>query len=238
MTTNPSIWALVPAAGTGARMQSAVPKQYLPLLDRPVLQHTLECLCAHAQVRGVLVGISADDAHWRDLAAKLAPLTKLLGTFAGGATRAQTVLNGLHLLQGRAQADDWVMVHDAVRPCLRASDLDRLIAAVKDHADGGLLALPVSDTVKRADETTRVVETVPRANLWRALTPQMFRLGKLRHALERALAEGADVTDEAAAIEAAGGRPMLVAGHPDNIKITVPEDLPLAELFLRQQRRV
>jgi 2-C-methyl-D-erythritol 4-phosphate cytidylyltransferase len=228
-----SIWAIVPAAGSGARMRAGLPKQYLALLGRPVIQHTLNRLCAHASVRGVMVGLAADDDHWRRTAIT-AP--KLLGTFAGGATRAHTVLNGLTALAAHARADDWVMVHDAVRPCLRAGDVDRLIAEATTNPDGGLLALPVSDTVKRVDDSNHVIETVSRANLWRALTPQMFRLSRLEAALQQALAREVEVTDEASAVEAAGGRPVVVAGHPDNIKITMPEDLPLAELFLRQQR--
>ncbi len=218
-------------------MQVAVPKQYLSLLGRPVIQHTLECLCAHAQVQGVLVGIAAEDRYWPGLATKLGHLSKLRGTFTGGATRAQTVLNGLRSLAKYVKTDDWVLVHDAVRPCLRPSDMDRLIAAVMGHADGGLLALPVSDTVKRLNASGHVVETISRTDLWRALTPQMFRFDKLERALRQVLARGADVTDDAAAIEAAGGHPAIVQGHPDNIKITTPEDLPLAELFLRQQGR-
>jgi 2-C-methyl-D-erythritol 4-phosphate cytidylyltransferase len=174
LSADPAIWAIVPAAGTGSRMQAAVPKQYLPLLGRPVIQHTLERLCAHARIRGVLVGVSAEDRHWKDLELELR-LPKLLGTFPGGATRAHTVLNGLQALADRAQPDDWAMVHDAARPCLRTQDVDRLIDAVQAHADGGLLALPVSDTVKRTDAGRRVVQTVPRANLWRALTPRVSR---------------------------------------------------------------
>jgi len=215
-----------------------VPKQYLPLLGRPVIQRTLESLCAHSQVRGVLVGVAAEDDRWTELAKTLGHLPKLHGSFHGGVTRAQTVLNGLRTLGTHAQPNDWVMVHDAVRPCLRLTDVDRLIAAVKGHADGGLLALQVSDTVKRTDETGRITQTVPRMNLWRAQTPQMFRLHILERALQQALAQGSDITDEAAAIEVAGNHPIVVPGHADNIKITVPEDLALAELFLRQQGRV
>lgn len=184
-----------------------------------------------------MVGVSAEDSQWQAVANKLKHFPKLLGSFVGGETRAHTVLNGLHALAGRAKPQDFVMVHDAVRPCLRAEDIDRLIGAVKAHADGGLLALPVADTVKRVDGLKNVIETVSRANLWRALTPQMFSFQKLKHAIQESLIRGVDVTDEASAIEAVGDHPMVVAGHPDNIKITVPEDLPLAELFLRQQRR-
>jgi 2-C-methyl-D-erythritol 4-phosphate cytidylyltransferase len=182
-----------------------------------------------------MVGLAPDDDHWRGHAPEWARYTRLLGTYAGGPTRAHTVLNGLAALGGHARAEDWVLVHDAVRPCVRSGDIDRLITEVEQSEHGGLLALPMADTVKRADEQELVIETVPRARLWRALTPQMFRFGDLRRALQQALAQGIEITDEAMAIELAGGRPRLVAGHPDNIKITLPGDLALAELFLRQQ---
>lgn len=225
----------MPAAGSGSRMQASLPKQYLPLLGRPLIVHALERLCAHPLVRGVIVGISPQDTRWAGLRQDLARQPKLLGAFDGGATRAETVRNGLKALQAHAEASDWVLVHDAVRPCVRVADVDALIKAVGAGGDGGLLALPVSDTVKRADDNGYVRETVARAGLWRALTPQMFRIGRLLDAIERALKSGAEITDEAAAVEAAGGRPRLVMGHADNIKITVPEDLALAELFLRRQ---
>ena len=183
-------------------------------------------------MRGILLGIAPDDNHW---AAATVAAEKLLGIFTGGATRAHTVLNGLASLATHAAEDDWVMVHDAVRPCVRLQDIDSLIEKATANIDGGLLAIPVSDTVKRADGSQRVEQTVPRNNLWRALTPQLFRWKHLEQALQQALARGVDVTDEAGAIEAAGGRPLLVPGHADNIKVTTPEDLPLAELYLRQQ---
>jgi 2-C-methyl-D-erythritol 4-phosphate cytidylyltransferase len=160
-----------------------------------------------------------------------------LGTYEGGAERADTVLNGLRALGANADPADWVMVHDAARPCIRHEDIDRLIRETQDHPDGGLLARPVADTVKRTDSTQLVQETVPRTHLWRALTPQLFPLERLTGALEQALAAGATVTDEAAAIEHTGGHPRVVAGHADNIKITLADDLALAELFLKQQER-
>jgi 2-C-methyl-D-erythritol 4-phosphate cytidylyltransferase len=227
-----SVWAIVPAAGSGSRMRTSVPKQYLPLLGKPVIQHTLERLSAHSRVRGVLVGLAPDDAHWKGVATNAA---RPVETFQGGATRAHTVLNGLAALAACGHVGDWVMVHDAVRPCLRPGDIDRLIEAATKNDDGGLLALPVSDTVKRVDERGRVQETVSRTNLWRAMTPQLFRVGRLHDALNQALVHGLDITDEACAIESAGGKPVMVPCHADNIKITVPEELTLAELFLRQQ---
>ena len=215
-------------------MRADRPKQYLHLLGHTILERSLERLGSHARIRGVLVGIADDDVYWPTLSG---PFPKLLGTYAGGAERAVTVLNGLKALADHAAADDWVLVHDAARPCLRHADIDALLEMIAGHADGGLLALPVSDTVKRADHNGCSVETVPRGGLWRALTPQAFRYAALTSALEQALAEGVEITDEASAMEYVGARPRLVHGHADNIKITVPEDLALAEMFLRTQER-
>lgn len=214
-------------------MQAGIPKQYLPLLGRPVILHTLERLCSYPRMHGVLVGVARNDAGWQSIAP---PAQKnFLGTFTGGASRAQTVLNGLISLSTRAADNDWVMVHDAVRPCVRHSDLEKLVTAGLSCADGALLAAPVIDTLKGADADQRVGRTVPRAGLWRALTPQMFRVKTLRDALSAAIAANEDATDDSAAVERLGARPLLVEGHPDNIKITHPADLALAELFLKQQ---
>jgi 2-C-methyl-D-erythritol 4-phosphate cytidylyltransferase len=231
---HPTFWAVVPAAGGGTRMRADRPKQYLSLLGRPILARTLERLGSYPRLRGMLVGIAADDVYWPTLAGGT---PNLLGTYAGGDERAQTVLNGLRALAQYAAPDDWVLVHDAARPCLRHSDIDALLDAIAGHPDGGLLALPVSDTVKRADHNGCVVETVSRVGLWRALTPQAFRLAALSAALERALRAGVEITDEASAMEYDGARPRLVHGAADNIKITVPEDLALAEGYLRAQER-
>lgn len=233
MTHEANIWAIIPAAGTGVRMRANVPKQYLLLLGRPVILHTLERLCGYPRLRGVLVGLVPGDRYWPSLA--LPKLEKFLGTFDGGAVRAQTVLNGLRALAAHARDEDWVMAHDAVRPCVRHADLDNLVAAALGSPDGALLGMPVADTVKRADDEGYVQETVARAGLWRALTPQMFRLKKLQEALNAALVDNEDITDESAAMERLGARPRVVEGHPDNIKITQPADLALAELFLKQQ---
>lgn len=215
-------------------MRADRPKQYLPLLGRPILQRTLERLGSFPRLRGMLVGIAAADVYWPTLTSSI---PKLLGTYPGGAERAVTVLNGLRALAEYAQADDWVLVHDAARPCVRHADIEALLSVIAGHVDGGLLALPVSDTVKRADHNGCVEATVPRTGLWRALTPQVFRLGALTAALEKALGNGVEVTDEAAAMEFEGARPRLVHGHADNIKITLPEDLALAETCLRLQER-
>jgi 2-C-methyl-D-erythritol 4-phosphate cytidylyltransferase len=215
-------------------MRAARPKQYLPLLGRAMLLHTLERLGRYPRLRGLVVGIAADDAYWPTLATEI---PNLLNTYVGGAERAQTVLNGLRALETYAAPNDWVLVHDAARPCVRHADIDSLLAAVAGHADGGLLAVPLSDTVKRADHNGCSEETVPRAGLWRAMTPQVFRLAALRDGLESAIRAGVEITDEASAMEYSGARPRLVHGHADNIKVTVPEDLALAELFLREQER-
>lgn len=217
-------------------MRTSLPKQYLPLLGRPVILHTLERLCTHPRVRGVMVGVSDQDHHWQSLAADLKRLPNFLGKYAGGETRAQTVLNGLKELIKHAKPEDWVLVHDAVRPCVRHVDIDKLIATVGKKEQGGLLAFPVSDTVKRVDNEGRVLETVKRTGLWRAATPQMFQIKNLTQALEKAMGKGSEITDEASAIEAAGGHPRVVACHLDNIKITLPEDIALAELYLKQQQ--
>ena len=230
------IWALVPAAGTGARMGAACPKQYLSLVGRPVIVHTLERLCACDAVQGVLVGVASHDEYWPALDQELRRLDKLIGTFTGGAERAQTVLNGLRALARRAGPADWVLVHDAARPCVTCGDIDKLVAAMAGSTSGALLAVPVADTVKRVDAGYHVIETVPRTDLWRALTPQIFQIDLLTAALTQALAAGAKVTDEASAIEYMGGTPSVVPGRADNIKITLPEDLALAELFIKRQQ--
>ena len=212
-------------------MQAGIPKQYLPLRGVPVLRRTLERLTSHPRIQGVFLGIAAGDKHSDSVTSPT--LAKFMGTYTGGASRAETVLCGLRVVSEQAGANDWALVHDAVRPCVRHEDIDRLLDEVGDA--GGLLALPVADTVKRADSADYVTETVPRVGLWRALTPQLFPVNLLTKALEGALAQGVEITDEAAAVERIGLRPRLVAGHPDNIKITLPSDLALADLFLRLQ---
>lgn len=233
MTAEADIWAIVPAAGVGTRMRTGVPKQYLSVLGRSVILHTLDRLCSYPRLRGVLVGLAVGDSFWALLT--VPKFTNFLGSFVGGPVRAKTVLNGLAALAPYAREDDWVMVHDAVRPCVRHLDLERLVNAAFAQADGALLATPVADTVKRAGDDGRVRETVSRSGLWRALTPQMFPLRRLRDALNAALTRDEDVTDESAAMERLGARPTIVEGHPDNIKITQPTDLALAELVLKRQ---
>ena len=222
-------WAVIPAAGGGTRMGADRPKQYLPLAGKTVIRHVLERFSRHPQVSGIVVALAEDDEYWER---QSRPRGKPLLTVTGGAMRCLSVLNALRRLAGEAGPDDWVMVHDAARPCLRSGDLDRLVSVLKDHPVGGLLGVPVSDTLKRVDEQGLVAETPDRTGIWRALTPQMFRLGPLTAAVEAAIADGVMVTDEAGAMERAGHRPRMVEGRPDNIKITTPGDLAFAELLL------
>lgn len=235
MSVTPAFWAVLPAAGVGRRMGSAVPKQYLELAGRTVIEHSLALFVGHQGISGVVVALGAEDAYWASTAYASHPKVTRAD---GGAERVHSVLNALQALEGRAADEDWVLVHDAARPCLRIEDLDRLIEALLEDAVGGLLGIPVRDTMKRARGGERVDTTVDRASLWHAYTPQMFRLGLLRHALQDALAANDLVTDDASAIERLGHAPRLVEGHADNIKITRAEDLPLASFYLRQQGRI
>lgn len=229
-----NFWAVVPAAGSGSRMNAAIPKQYLQLAGKTILEHTLTRLARHPMIRGVAVAVAANDAQWQEVRARM---HQAFIEAPGGAERCFSVLNALDALSTHAEPDDWVLVHDGARPCLRHSDLDKLIAVLRDHPVGGLLAAPVRDTMKRADAHHDVIATVDRQGLWHALTPQMFRLRTLKDALRRAIDQGALVTDEASAIELAGMKPRLVEGAADNIKITRPEDLAVAEFYLRQQEQ-
>ncbi|WP_127477307.1 2-C-methyl-D-erythritol 4-phosphate cytidylyltransferase [Sulfurivermis fontis] len=225
----PRHWVVIPAAGVGARMKADRPKQYLPLRGRTVIEHTLACFTHHPAISGIVVALSPGDPYWPELHIDSAiPLH----VAAGGQERCHSVLNALRLLAQHADANDWVLVHDAARPCLARSDIDQLCAELEHDEVGGILAVPVRDTMKRADGEGRISATEDRTTLWHALTPQMFRLGLLTQALEQALADGFVVTDEASAVEHAGLRPKLVEGRADNIKVTRPEDLALAEFFL------
>lgn len=225
-------YALVPAAGGGSRFGASLPKQYLPLLERPLLAHTLDVLCSSPLLSAVLLVLAAEDTWWAEAGFSH---TKLKVLSCGGLTRAESVLNGLRMLMNQgARAEDWVLVHDAARPCLSLSALTRLIETVRDDAVGGILAVPLADTLKREDGNTRIAATLARDGLWQAQTPQMFRAGLLLEALN----QSTEVTDEASAVEALGLHPRLVPGDLGNLKVTYPGDLVLAEAILRgrQQR--
>lgn len=223
-------WALIPAAGAGKRMNADRPKQYLTLGQKTIIEYTLGRFIEHPAIEGIVVALDTADAYWPSL--RLEP-TKPLVTVAGGKERCHSVLNALHHLQGVLDEQDWVLVHDAARPCLTRHDMERLIDALEDDPVGGILAVPVRDTIKRAEEDGKILETVDRSQLWHALTPQMFRLGVLRRALMSSLEEGYLVTDESSAVEHVGLKPRLVEGRADNIKITRPEDLALAAHYLK-----
>ena len=223
------LWAVVPAAGSGTRMAGERPKQYLDLDGRTVLERCLERLLSHPAVDGAMVVLAADDRWWPTLGCARRPG---LLTAIGGSERAISVLHGLRALREHLRGDALLLVHDAARPLVRHADLDRVIAAGRAHDAGAILAAPVVDTLKRAAAGV-ISETLPRDGLWRALTPQVFRLELLLEALARAIASGAAVTDDAAAVELAGLAPALVEGSADNIKITTPADLAVARVLLK-----
>lgn len=231
----PAFWALIPAAGIGRRMGTERPKQYLTLGSQTILSHTLSIFLEHPRIRGVVLVLGPDvDPDALDLPLAGGRLFRV----AGGAERADSVQNGLDFLSERAQGDDWVLVHDAARPCLPASDVDGLLRELRDDPVGGLLACPSTDTIKWSDGAGHVEKTLERDRVWRALTPQMFRLDVLRTANQRAREAGHPVTDEASAIEFLGQKPRLIEGSAMNIKITRAEDLELARLYLMQQGRL
>ena len=228
----PRYFALVPAAGSGSRLSSRTPKQYLSIAGTPMLHHTLSRLAASPRVTQVYVVLAPADADfqasgWGGPDGRVQPL------YCGGETRGESVQNGLAAVRDAIADDDWVLVNDAARPCLSAAALERLIDEVGDDEAGGLLAIPVADTLKRADGDTRAEATERREGLWQAQTPQMFRYGSLVEALRRS---ALTVTDEASAIERLGLKPRLVMGEVRNLKITYPQDLELAELILSAQR--
>ncbi|QSA95870.1 2-C-methyl-D-erythritol 4-phosphate cytidylyltransferase [Methylococcus sp. EFPC2] len=228
---HPAYWGVVPAAGVGKRMGADLPKQYLQIIGKPVLQHTLERLLSVTELSAVVVALGREDGYWPDLPFGEHP--RIL-TAEGGKERADSVLSALDRLHGLAAADDWVLVHDAARLCITRADVRKLIETLRHDPVGGILALPSSDTLKGV-ENGLIVDTVDRNHVWRALTPQMFRYQALRSALREAAELGLTVTDEASALELKGETPRIVEGRPDNIKITRPEDLPLAAFYLEQQ---
>jgi 2-C-methyl-D-erythritol 4-phosphate cytidylyltransferase len=225
-------WAIIPAAGIGTRMSTDKPKQYLKLRDKTVLEYSVRLFCDYEKISGVMVVLAESDPYWASTG--LGQEARVFTT-SGGVARCHSVQNGLKALKADASPNDWVLVHDAARPCLQRADLDKMILILEEHPVGGLLAMPAIDTIKRADEHNIVLETVSRQGLWHALTPQMFRFALLESALDNAIGKDILVTDEAEAIELSGKQPMLIEGASDNIKITQQRDLELAELYLSQQ---
>ena len=232
MTEAARRWAVLPAAGRGERFGAATPKQYQKVHGRTVLSWSIRALLAERSISGIVVAVAAGDRRFGRLPeARDARVRSCIG----GARRELSVAHALECLAGEARDHDWVLVHDAARPCLHRDDLRRLLEQAGREPAGGLLAAPVGDTLKRGSDG-RVRETVSREGLWRALTPQLFRYGLLKRALMLCLTHGREVTDEASAVEALGLRPLLVAGRADNIKVTRPEDLRLAAAVLGGRR--
>ena len=226
----PRFFALIPAAGIGARIGAECPKQYLPIAGKPMLLHVLDTFASCETIAHTFVVVSAGDGYIRDAlsnAMHLADRVTIL--YNGGVTRQESVLNGMREVRHRISDDDWMLVHDAARPGLTIDMIEKLVNALRDDEVGGLLATPIVDTLKRADADHRVQSTMPRSGSWAAQTPQMFRYAMLRYALEQA----GDVTDESSAIEALGLEPKLVEGSPRNFKVTLPHDVALAELYLK-----
>lgn len=234
----PPIVAVIPAAGIGSRMQSSCPKQYLKISGVTILEHTLNALLKHSRISQIIVAISPEDNYFHKLSIAK---DKRIITINGGGERADSVLSGLTYVTEHFPKETWVLVHDAARPCLYFGDLDALIQLIDTkHTDsqfiGGILASPVRDTMKRSYQTNSHIEqTVDRTTLWHALTPQFFPAILLKNNIEKALSQNATITDEASAMEFCGYEPLLVKGRADNIKVTQPEDLALAEFFLSRQ---
>lgn len=233
------VWAVMPSAGSGQRMAQSIPKQYLELQGRPIIELTLATLLSEKRIQQVTVCIAENDEFWAKLDCAV---NRKVTTTVGGATRAQSVLNGLLALSKKAKNNDWVLVHDAARPCLSTHLLSSMIDQLFDDKVGGILALPSNDTVKLACDTSdesnqadlRIEKTLNRNQVWYAQTPQMFRYGVLKDALAKAIDSGADVTDEASAVEMSGQKPRLIRGESRNIKITRNEDLEMADLLMTQ----
>jgi 2-C-methyl-D-erythritol 4-phosphate cytidylyltransferase len=231
----PRLFALIPAAGGGSRFGAATPKQYAALAGAPVLAHTLARLLEGLALSETFVALAAEDREFERMGPPVAGVTALR---CGGETRASTVTNALASIAGHCADDDWLLVHDAARPCVPRDALTRLVEHLRDDPVGGLLAVPVADTLKRSDreaDAPRVLATEPRAHLWQAQTPQMFRFGVLRRAFASPAALAC--TDEAQAVEALGLKPRLILGSPENLKITYPADLVLAAAILAAQAK-
>lgn len=225
----PVVHALLPAAGKGQRFGDALLKQYAPLAGRPVLAHAIERFAAEPKISGITVVLAAEDTQFAELIGRHFPDVR---TARGGATRAKSVLNGLAAIRRSDPGAEWVVVHDAARPCLPGDCLRRLLRQGLEHPDGAILAIPVRDTLKQDDGSGRVSRTVDRAGLWSAQTPQLFPLRRLLRAMEDCLSAGRMPTDEAAAMERAGARPLLVMGSSVNVKITYPDDVDVIESWL------
>ena len=228
------IWALIPAAGYGARFGSDVPKQYLNLAGKTVIEHSIERIGSVSGILGIVVVLAPGDTLFQRICSASFDDSKMIYAI-GGVDRASSVLNGLQSLSGLALEEDWVLVHDSVRPCVRMSDITRLISSVADDSIGGLLGCPMADTLKHVGPSNRVSSTINRSGLWAAFTPQLFRYGRLRYAME--FGEKGGFTDESSALEVLGYQPTVVMGSSDNLKITHKCDLALANDILSAQEK-
>ena len=226
-------YAVVPAAGVGRRMGGKQPKQYLPLLDKTVIEHTLSRLLAEPRLARIIVAVSAEDEYWQNFSVME---NSRVDVVTGGAERSDSVLQGLQALISIAKPTDWVLVHDVARPCIAQTDISRLIDELSDDAVGGILAVPASDTLKQVNAEAVIGQTIDRQFIWQAQTPQMFRFQLLLDALTQATEQNLVITDEASAIEAAGHSAKVVEAQSPNIKITRPNDLALAAFYLQQEQ--
>ncbi len=231
MVNEPQVHALILAAGQSVRFGGTMLKQYTHLMGQPVMAHSIAAVRKHSAVKRVTVALAPDDGIYDDL---IRPIYPDVTTVTGGDCRAQTVMNGLQFIRKTDPECNWVLVHDAARPCLSGSSLDELLSRGLASESGAILAVPVSDTLKLADENGLIDSTVDRSRYWSAQTPQLFPINELFTHLEASLAFGIEPTDEAAAMERAGVHPLLVKGSSSNIKITGAEDLALAEFVLRK----
>ena len=235
----PKFWVIIPAAGTGTRMQIDTPKQYLEIENKTILEQTISCFLDHPAFDNVLVGLSGQDTYFEAYGLNL---ISGIETFEGGSERADTVLHGLEFISGQAHADDWVWVHDAARPCLSRQEIDLLIQALKEDVTGLVLGVPISDTLKRVFQgksaafVPKIKETVDRSALWRAMTPQIFKYSDLRKALEFCRDNSQFITDEASAIENLGQQASMIHGSEQNIKVTLPEDLIKVRDYLAKKQ--
>jgi 2-C-methyl-D-erythritol 4-phosphate cytidylyltransferase len=229
--TESTLWCVVPAAGRSVRAGGEIPKQYRPIAGKPMLMHTLTRLATHPRIAGLMVVLAPKDPYWAGMGNLRG---KPVRTAEGGEERADSVLAGLRALRDLVQDSQFILVHDAARPCVRSDDITRLVE-LGVAAGGALLAAPMHDTLKRAGTDNRVVVTEPRDARWRALTPQLFRYGELVAALEAARKANVVITDEAMAMERAGNRPLLVEGSADNIKVTTAPDFALAEFLIQKE---
>jgi len=231
MSDSSKYWVVIPAAGVGSRMGVDKPKQYISINNKTIIEHTIDCFIHREEIEKIIVAISEEDEFWPTLSISK---HKKIVTAPGGEERYQSVLNSLQALVGKVENNDWVMVHDAARPCLNQSAIDRLIIELRTHDVGGILAMPCRDTMKRANDIGEIDKTVERDSLWHAQTPQMFKYGKLLSAIEDALKNNVVVTDESMAMERLGYKPILVHGHQENMKLTHKDDLESLKTYLER----